>query len=205
MNTTTTKLVDVTLPGLEVSLKDRLKALPRERVNVAVYASNLIPFQLKVTTTGLRSLHVAVFNDSLNPKRVIERIRMIRGFKPAVIEDIIALAEVPSLSFGYPTIVCPGAWLEDMSGGSELTAVHLFLDRALTAMERREAEQRGRDSSAVRVHTLGLTRPGAAFNQRVGFLIVEDLGPSKKWSFPWSSLRRWLRRQRERLNNDPKH
>jgi hypothetical protein len=171
---TITKLFDLTLPGLDVSLADRLRALPSEMVNVAIYASNFIPFRLKVTTTGPRSLSVVLFDQCLNLEGSTLKIKEVGRFQPAVIEDIIALAGVPNLSFNYPTIVCPGASFPSIDPAEDgLTTVHLFHDSVLTKMRQMEEKRQGKNPSETRIHTLGLTKLGATFTEKVAYLVVE--------------------------------
>ena len=132
----------------------------KEGIHFAIYASNMIPFLLKVTVTGTRKLAIADFEKDMTLEEVLLEIEKKGQYDVSLIEDFLSL--IGNTQFNakeYCAIVCTGSrfnYIEE-SGNS---SVHTFLEDSY--------EEEGKKD----VH-VGLAPEQASFRPGVKFLLVK--------------------------------
>lgn len=163
-----TDLFSVVLPEKKISLDDRVTDLQKKGIAFAIYASNFIPFQLKVTVDGARQLAVVEFEKHMSAEEAHFKIRRIRQYKEALIEDFLALiGDQRLIDDENPGIVCVGARFDSISVSLEGDKVTPYM---ATVLE--EGEKEGDPKKKVR--SVGLAPEDASFNAGVRFLLVKE-------------------------------
>jgi len=104
-----TPLFNVALPAITVSLKERIDWLLDKGINVAIYASNFIPFHLKVENEGARDLFIVTFEKKITNVEAVATIELKPNYEEAGIEHVLAMIQDPRFNNSCPAIVCTGA------------------------------------------------------------------------------------------------
>jgi len=157
-----TDLLEVTLPCKELCLKDRIRELTEKGIRFAIYASNMIPFQLGVTVGGNRKLTLAEFDNNLTSEEVLLEIQNNDQYEVALIEDFLALIGNPQFDVReYSAIVCVGSRFEYLEEFGQVS-VHTFLEEA--------RDDKGEKKINVHVR---LAPENASFNPGIKFLLVK--------------------------------
>lgn len=148
------------LPGEEIGLEDRVRKLMKEGIHFAVYASNMIPFLLKVTVTGTRKLAIADFEKEMTLDEVILEIEKEGHYQVSLIEDFLSLIGNPQFNTKeYCAIVCTGSrfnYIEESGDAS----VHTFLEN-------------NDEKEGIKDVHVGLAPEIASFRPGVKFLLVK--------------------------------
>ena len=158
-----TDLFEIVLPGEEVGLDRRVDQSRKNGIAFAIYASNFIPFQLKVTVSGNRQLAVAEFEKNMSAEEARLEIKKNGRYDEALIEDFLVVIEDQRLDDKqHPAIVCSGATFNSMSQDHDKDIPYMCVE-----------EQKQENDAKKRVRSVGLAPGDASFKAGVKFLLVK--------------------------------
>ena len=162
-------LFEVVLPAKKVSLDVRVRELQKNGIAFAIYASNFVPFMLKVTVDGKRQLAVGEFDTEMTAEEAHLEIENNDQYKEALIEDFLVVVGDQRLADdGHPGIVCTGARFDNMGPEEGKTTPYMS-----PTLESISGEEKQAGHTPKKVRSVGLAPENAYFRPSTKFLLVK--------------------------------